>query len=269
MGLKCHLTVVSHLIILTNIMAKIIIKNEQLSLFDGDGEISSNPEPPNSSGSKGRWQSLKEKNFGMEYCAHAIFSGKYGFPLIRSYQGELPEHYVSIGDIKKSIPGKCCATGFEYDVYLEELWYNFDTIKPYFQNYMCIGQPDYSLYLNTPAALQISNTWRSHVMAYAIQESGTPVLPAPSWSNTTSYDYCFDGYEKGGAVLISTIGTLRNELSRFFFKSGFFEMLKRLDPDMVILYGDVSDEMRSWLPKELPIQYVQHYRFERARNYGR
>jgi hypothetical protein len=244
-------------------------QNEQPSLFDGYDDISSYPQLPKNSAPKSRWQSRKEKNFGMEYCKNAMFSGRFGFPLIKAYQGEIPEHYVSIGDIKKPHPAKCCATGFEYDVYLEKLWSNFESVQPYFQNYMCIGQPDYSLYLDTPTAPQIGNTWRSHVMAYAIQESGTPVIPAPSWSNTSSYEFCFDGYEKGGAVLISTIGTHRNETSRFFFKNGFFEMLKRIDPDTVILYGDVTEELRSWLPKELPIQYVQHYRFERARNYGR
>lgn len=244
-------------------------QNEQLLLFDGTDDILSSPKTPNNSAPKSRWQSLKEKNFGMQYCKNAIFSGRFGFPLIKAYQGEIPEHYVSIGDIKKEHPAKCCATGFEYDVYLEELWYNFEAFQRYFLNYMCIGQPDYSLYLDTPTALQISNTWRSHVMAYAIQEIGTPVIPAPSWSNTPSYQFCFDGYEKGGVVLISTIGTHRNELSRFFFKNGFLEMLKRLNPDLVILYGDVTDEMHLWLPRELPIQYVQHYRFERARSYGR
>jgi hypothetical protein len=121
----------------------------------------------------------------------------------------------------------------------------------------------------THPALQIANTWRSHVLSFVMQEHGIPVLPAPTWSYTTSYDYCFDGHEKGGVVLVSTIGTLRNDKSQMYFKEGFFEMLKRLDPEEVILYGDVPEKILKWIPKQLPIKVVGHYRFERARRYGK
>ena len=84
-----------------------------------------------------------------------------------------------------------------------------------------------------------------------------------------SYDFCFDGHSKGGAVIISTIGALKDERARMYFRLGFFEMLKRISPDAVILYGDTNDEILAWMPKQLDIHFHEHERYKRARNHGK
>ena len=102
-----------------------------------------------------------------------------------------------------------------------------------------------------------------------MQEQGIVILPSMSWSSTASYDFCFDGHSKGGAVLVSTIGTLRDERSRMYFRLGFVEMLKRISPDAVILYGDINEDILSWLPKQLDVHHFDHNRYKRARNHGK
>lgn len=52
-----------------------------------------------------RWQRLKNKNFGMEYCSAATFSGKYGIPLLRPYRDELPDTFINLSET--SIIGPC------------------------------------------------------------------------------------------------------------------------------------------------------------------
>ena len=46
-------------------------------------------------------------------------------------------------------------------------------------------------------------------------------------------------------------------------------MLNRILPGAVILYGDINEEMLSWMPKQLDIHHFNHYRFNRARNHGK
>ena len=84
-----------------------------------------------------------------------------------------------------------------------------------------------------------------------------------------SHEFCFDGHSKGGVVLVSTIGTLKDERSRMYFRLGFMEMLKRISPDAVILYGDINNELLAWMPKQLDVHIYAHERHKRARNYGK
>ena len=69
--------------------------------------------------------------------------------------------------------------------------------------------------------------------------------------------------------MVTTIGTMRDERSRRYFRLGFTEMLSRISPDAVILYGDINETILSWIPKQLDIHHFDHNHFNRARNHGR
>lgn len=212
---------------------------------------------------------LKNKFFGLEYCSDAIFCGKYGIPKLKPYVDAIPKHYVTFSEITAIGDPNSCVTNFDHDYVLDRLWNQPYKYVEKLSRYYCFAEPDYSLKINHPLSVQIANTYRSHVVAYYMQEHGVPVLPSMGWSSTVSHEFCFDGHSRGGAVLVSTIGTLRDERSRMYFRLGFSEMLKRISPDAVILYGDINDELLSWLPKQLDIHFANHERHNRARNHGR
>lgn len=215
-------------------------------------------------------KSKKDNIFGLQYCSDAIFSGKYGIPCLNSYIGEIPEEFITFSDIKRSNVYKCGVSFFDEDEVLEELWKCPTRYVSSLSRFMCVTEPDFSLKIGEPLAVQIANTYRNHAVAYYLQSHGLSVLPTMSWSSSESYEFCFDGYSKHGAVIVSTIGTIRDERSRMYFKNGFFEMLKRIDPDAIVLYGDISETMKSWLPSQLDVRYAEHKRFKRARGgYGK
>ena len=219
--------------------------------------------------SKEKYLIRNNKMFGLEYCKDAIFSGKYGIPLLKAYTGPIPERYTTYSNVTYLGDNSCCVTGFDLDFVLDEIWDNPEKFAKKSSNYLCVTEPDFSLKINHPHCVQIANTYRSHAIGYYLQEHGSVILPCMGWSSTMSFDYCFDGHTKGGAVIVSTIGTLRDERSRRFFRLGFNEMLKRISPEAVILYGDINEEIDSWMPKQLDIHHFDHYRFKRARNHGK
>lgn len=219
--------------------------------------------------SKEKWLAQKSINFGLEYCSDAIFCGKYGIPLLKSYTDTIPEEYTTFSEITTTGNPCCCVTGFDYDYVIDRIWNHPERYVEGLSHYKCITEPDYSLKINHPLCVQIANTYRSHAVAYYMQEHGIVILPSMSWSTTASYDFCFDGHSKGGAVMVSTIGTMRDERSRRYFRLGFTEMLSRISPDVVILYGDINETILSWMPKQLDIHHFDHNRFNRARNHGR
>lgn len=219
--------------------------------------------------SKEKRLAQKSINFGLEYCSNAFFCGKYGIPQLKPYTCTIPEQYTTFSEITPMGNPDCCVTGFDYDYVIDRLWIHPEHYVEGLSHYKCITEPDYSLKINHPLSVQIANTYRSHVIAYYMQEQGIVILPSMSWSSTASYDFCFDGHSKGGAVLVSTIGTLRDERARMYFRLGFVEMLKRISPDAVILYGDINEDILSWLPKQLDVHHFDHNRYKRARNHGK
>lgn len=217
---------------------------------------------------KERWQKKKDSYFGLEYCSTAMFNGVFEIPFIKAYKGSLPKRFITLSEIdEKGNPstGVCCC---DYDYILDELC---ETPKSYLSTlskYHSIVEPDLSAKIGTPYAVIIGNMFRSHSTSLCFQNNGIPVIPMMKWAMPNSYDVCFSGYEKGGAVFVSTVGALQDSRSRMYFKHGFNEMLKRISPDCVILYGDINDWVLSLMPEQLDVHHYPHERFERMRSYG-
>lgn len=237
---------------------------ELLSLFP-DYEEESGFNKANAK-AKQKWTELKNRNFGLELCAGAMFCGKYGIPPIDSYKDEIPKRFITFSEITSTGAPQVGVASNDYDYRLEDLWSNPYKYTAPLANYKCFAVPDFSLRVGDPLSVQIANTYRSHALAFYMQKHYVKIMPAPSWAATPSFDFCFDGYAKGGAVLISTIGAMSDERSRMYFTLGFKEMLKRLSPDAVVLYGDASEGVLAALPNQLHVEFVSHERLIRARH---
>ena len=214
-----------------------------------------------------RFQKLK--NFGTEYCNTAMRCGKYGIPLLKPYFGPLPKHYVSVSSPTCTDPTNTCITCFDYDYILERMWYQPEKYDDMLLKYQCFGTLDFSMKIDNPLAVQIGNKYRNHALSYRFQEYGAQPLPVVGWSSRPSFEFCFQGFSKGGAVMVSSQGTLRDERSRGYFEIGFLEMLKQLNPDVVVIYGDGSRERFPWIPTSLEVEFVMSNRLNRIRCNGR
>ena len=59
-----------------------------------------------------------------------------------------------------------------------------------------------------------------------------------------SFDFCFDGIQKGTTVAISSYGCVRNKVDQEYFLDGFTEMMNRIHPDAVIFHGTMNDAVK-------------------------
>ena len=71
---------------------------------------------------------------------------------------------------------------------------------------------------------------------------GIKVIPTISWSDESSFEWCFDGEPIGGTVAVSSVGTQNNKHAKELFLNGYNEMMKRLEPETVIFYGTIPQE---------------------------
>lgn len=128
------------------------------------------------------------------------------------------------------------------DYQFERLWKIPDRYLSMLYDFKYVMTPDFSTYTDFPKIIQIYNHYRKHWIGAYLQENGIDVIPTISWSTPDSYEWCFDGEPEGGTVAVSSVGTQKNKKTKELFILGYKEMVRRLQPETIIFYGDVPEE---------------------------
>lgn len=98
--------------------------------------------------------------------------------------------------------------------------------------------PDFSTYQDFPYPIKIWNTYRMRAFGFWAGKNGLEVINNIRWGSIESYEYCFDGVEKNSTIAIGTVGGgPRKLVDRKRFESGLKEMIDRLSPHTIIVYG--------------------------------
>lgn len=166
-------------------------------------------------------------------------TGKYGMPLIRKQNIDV-ENIDLIGfNYARSSKDTAKFLHFFLDDYqFYRVWNELKGNGELVKEYAGALSPDFSLYLDYPISLQIYNTYRNRYCGAYWQSLGVNVIPTIGWSNEESFDFCFDGVEKGSIVAVGTVGILNNKDAKELFIKGYNEMLKRIEPSKIIIYGN-------------------------------
>ena len=188
-------------------------------------------------------------------CQHNVFENQelmqfptnsyYGMPMIRPTQ-TVGDKMIRFMDWKECDNPAEYIAHFYYDDYkFISAWREPDKYIERLRKFKAVVSPDFSLYTDFPRALQILSCYRRQWCGAYWQYMGLDVIPDVVWGDKDSFDYCFDGLPSGGTVAVSTVGVRRdnewNNKEGDLFKAGYDEMMKRLKPKTVIVYGDMID----------------------------
>lgn len=81
-----------------------------------------------------------------------------------------------------------------------------------------------------------------------------PQFPVVSWSTPESYSFCFEGLPQKSVLALGTNGCISGEINKYYFRKGYYEMLSRLNPTKVIIYGRKPMEF-----KQNNILFIESY----------
>ena len=166
--------------------------------------------------------------------------GKYGFPQLRPVD-LVPQEIIAFSDaLRERKPRGKCVHFFIDDDKFERVWNAPDRYFQILQYFDGVVTPDFSSYLDMPMACQIWNRYRNRVMAYYYQSRGLNIIPTVGWSDTESYDWCFDGLPQHSTLAVSTNGCF-SEHQKQFYINGMIEMEQRLMPNRIICIGRKID----------------------------
>lgn len=200
-------------------------------------------------------------NFHAFMVENAEFDGNYDIPFI-------PQNFK--GDIKKLIAYDK-TLNHNYDngeivhFYLDDqkfdgpkgIWNGLSNGESFkrgfdltrFNDATAIIAPDFSLYLDMPVAMQIWNTYRSRAVGYYLTKLGFNVIPNVRWTDENSYSFAFDGLYMGQIVAVGTLGCSKENVDKILLVNGFIEMIKRVKPKLIIIYGPVCKELKCVLER--------------------
>ena len=136
---------------------------------------------------------------------------------------------------------------FLYDYRFERVWKKPDTDLEKLKCYRVVLSPDFSMYVEMAPVLQLYNTFRNRWCGAYFASKGICVVSTISWGNENTFEFCFDGIEKGSTVAVSTYMVSEHDNrqdQKDFFLKGYNEMLCRIEPEKVICYNEPFPEMQ-------------------------
>ena len=136
---------------------------------------------------------------------------------------------------------------FLYDYKFERVWKRPDFDLEKLKQYRAILSPDFSMYLEMNRTMQLYNTFRNRWCGAYWASKGMRVVPTVNWGNEDTFEFCFDGIEKGSTVAVSTYMASEHgnhSDQKEWFMKGYNEMLRRVEPEKVICYNTPFPEMK-------------------------
>lgn len=208
--------------------------------FDLDKDIQEPGEQFEEENTKGNERQRTNNKYNLELFDEFVCDGKYQMPIIDN-DNYIPKKLIGFNYAKTS---KERNTGIHFyldDYQFERIWNNPEEYIDILEKYDCILSPDFSLYLDMPYSMKIWNVFRSRLIGQYYQRQGIKVIPTLSWAEEETFEFCFDGIPKGSIVSISTIGVKRSNEAMNIWKNGVDEMIKRIEPSAILIYGGKID----------------------------
>lgn len=172
------------------------------------------------------------------------YDGIFELPKIKT-SDELPNRLVSFSKAmsKSWNDFETWVMFYEYDVKFERLWNNPKKYLNKLKKFKGVISPDFSLYRNMPFVMQLWNTYRGRALAVWLQSNGIEVIPNVRFNDIRTFAFCFDGIEKNKTVAIGTHGCIKQKTDKEYFKAGLAELIHRLSPQNLVIYGHTPEEM--------------------------
>ena len=135
---------------------------------------------------------------------------------------------------------------FLYDYRFERVWKNPDNDIEKLSRYRAVLSPDFSMYLEMAPVMQLYNVFRNRWCGAYWASKGIRVIPSVNWGDESTFDFCFQGIEKGCTVAVSTYMASESEHhkeQKEWFMAGYKEMLRQIEPERIICYNTPFPEM--------------------------
>lgn len=163
---------------------------------------------------------------------------QYGFPELFPVKKPVHcENWVDFETAKRKRDTSRAGLHFFIDDYkFQCLWNSPKRYIDFLARQKCVIMPDFSMYRNFPAALQIYNKYRNHWLAAYYSINGVRIIPCVLATSSEHFGWIFDGFPKNSVLAVSDLGVAQALNDRLMFRLTYDEMIKRLEPIQVLYF---------------------------------
>ena len=221
-----------------------------------DKMTTSNENPLTRSGCRDNWNAFMVRN--------AVFSS-WDIPFCPTTTDLIPQELITYEEAKaiynKKLQQK--QPGFRHPsfvcFYLDDykfdstngIWFRWKYALRILEHFAGIITPDFSTCQDFPLALKIYNTYRMRAFGYWYGKLGHAVINNVRWGTKDSFCYSFDGIPTNSIVSIGSVASGYKELkNRPLFNNGLLEMVTRLTPHTILVYGSAKYPILTDLQKK-------------------
>ena len=143
-----------------------------------------------------------------------------------------------------------CVVFYEYDEKFADLIRQPEDFVNDIMRFPMMVTPDNSLYRDAPLIVQMANVYRNRAIGHYFQKQGAYVITNVRWGDERSYTtevlpekFAFLGAPKNSIVSIGTYGCISGKENKYYFREGLEAMLDELKPQVVLVYGSMSEEI--------------------------
>ena len=203
------------------------------------------------------------KKYNLDIYDSSDTNGCFNMPVIHKCDF-VPNRLIGFNEAMTAHNTHCGIHMFVDDYQFERLWNQPKRYVNILNKFECVFSPDFSLYMDMPMAMKVWNTYRSRMIGQFFQKQGIKVIPTVSWAEPGTYDFCFDGIEKGSIVAVSTTGCIRDDSARSAWIDGMEAMIDHIHPSKILAYGQKIE-----METDTEVIWYKNHQLERVRKYGR
>lgn len=177
-----------------------------------------------------------DKEWNMLLCNRYDCIGKWEMPILEPADA-CPDDLISFNFCKSTAdfsPGvHFCIDDYQF----ERVWRNPQKYIDLLRKFDCVVCPDFSIYIDMPLPMKLWNLYKSRALGHWWQQEGLTVIPNVTWSDESSFDYCFADIPKGGTIFISTVGVTRDKEANKLVIKGLERVMEEIKPSRILLLG--------------------------------
>jgi len=192
-----------------------------------------------------------DDGFRSDLVRSAVFKGVFEIPYINPPRKIiLPKDTIPFSLMGRTKDHSEFVVFYEHDIKFADILTATDEFLDELRKFPGVISPDCSLYRDMPLGLQIANTYMNRAIGHYLQSQGIYVIPNVRWGDERSYTtsvlpekFAFVGIPKHSIVSIGTYGCIQGHENKRYFREGLIEMLDELEPEYVLIYGSMPDEI--------------------------
>lgn len=222
------------------------------------------------------------KDIWNAFMAEGAIFCKHDIPYCPTTSTKLPREIITWEEAKAIHRKHVKAKDYEYKVdvyvcfYMDDykfdgprgVWHDYKFLLRVLRHFSGAITVDFSTYLDFPESIKTYATYRMRLLGFWLGKNGIPIINNVRWGTSETYDYCFEGIPTNSIVAIGTVGGSPRKLAdRKRFEEGLHEMVRRLKPHTIIVYGSANYSCFNELKKQ-GINIIQ-YQSKTARDFQR